>query len=150
MALTPLEIQEKTFSSSLFGYDKGEVESFLEEVAETLKDLQRENNQLKDEVARLEKELEKLRTEERLIREAIIKAQELAERLKNQAEEEARLIVEKAQEERKRLLTQAQEEKDKVQQEIELLKQERERLLLELRTALRTWEEFLDQAFGKG
>ncbi len=150
MALTPLEIQEKTFSSSLFGYDKGEVESFLEEVAETLKDLQRENNQLKDEVARLEKELERLRAEERLIREAIIKAQELAERLKNQAEEEARLIVEKAQEERKRLLNQAQEEKDKVQQEIELLKQERERLLLELRTALRTWEEFLDQAFGKG
>lgn len=145
MALTPLDIQEKAFSSSLFGYHKGEVDQFLAEVAETLKEVQRENNALKDEVARLQKEVQRYQAEEHTIREAILKAQSLAETLKEEAQKEADLIVSQAKEEAASLVREAEEKRRTVLEEIERLRQERERLFLELRSILNSWQEHLER-----
>ncbi|NPA49713.1 MAG: DivIVA domain-containing protein [Thermodesulfobacteria bacterium] len=148
MALTPLDIQEKEFGTGLFGYKKAEVDEFLEEVAEALKDLQRENNALRDQVAKLEKDLEKLRQEERNIKEALLKAQELAESIKKQAEAEAKEFLLQAREEADQLIKEAKDKRDQILLEIETLKSEREKIFLELRTFLKTWEEYLEKAFG--
>ncbi len=144
MAITPLDIQEKTFSSALFGYSKAEVEEFLEQVAEALKEVQRENNALKDQITRLEKDLARYQEEERTIREAIVKAQALAEELKAQAEKEAENIVAQARNEAQALKQEAEAERRRIQEEIAQLKQERERLYLELKATLDTWKEYLE------
>ena len=147
MALSPLDIQEKEFSTALFGYSKDEVDEFLEEVANSLKEALRENNALKDEIARLKNELERLRREEGLIKEALLKAQELAENIKKAAEVEAKELLFKAREEADQLLKEAQEKRERLLLEIENLKGQRERMLLELKTFLKTWEEYLAKAF---
>ena len=148
MALSPLDIQEKEFSSAFFGYQKAEVDEFLEEVAASLKEALRENNALKDEIARLKNELERLRREEGLIKEALVKAQDLAENIKKEAEVEAKEILLKAREEADQLLKEAQEKRERLLLEIENLKGQREKMLLELKTFLKTWEEYLTQAFN--
>ncbi len=148
MALSPLDIQEKEFSSAFFGYQKAEVDEFLEEVAASLKEALRENNALKDEIARLKNELERLRQEEGLIKEALVKAQDLAENIKKEAEVEAKEILLKAREEADQLLKEAQEKRERLLLEIENLKGQREKMLLELKTFLKTWEEYLAKAFN--
>ncbi len=147
MQITPIEIQQKSFSTSLFGYRKSEVEAFLDELAEMLKEVYKDYNALKDEVARLQRELDACRAEEKLIKEAIVKAEKISESIKEQAKLEAHQVVERAKEERKRILEEAQIQKEKVLQEINNLKQEKERLYLELKTALKTLDEYLERVF---
>lgn len=42
MALTPSEVEQKTFSTALRGYDLNEVDDFLDDVVMTIRDLQEE------------------------------------------------------------------------------------------------------------
>ena len=43
MKITPLDIQQMVFKTGFRGYDKEEVNRFLEEIAETVEELNREN-----------------------------------------------------------------------------------------------------------
>ncbi len=60
MPITPLDIEEKEFRSSLFGYHRGEVDTFLAELGEELQRLIKENHALKDELKRKEERLARL------------------------------------------------------------------------------------------
>jgi len=147
MKITPIEIQQKTFSTSFFGYRKAEVEAFLEELADMFKEFHKDYNAMKDELARLQRELEACRAEEKLIKEAIIKAEKVSENIKEQAKLEAAQIIEKAKNEGQRIINEAQNQKEKILQEINQLKGEKERLYLELKTALKTLDEYIERVF---
>ena len=53
MRITPMDIQQQEFRVRFRGFDTREVDSFLELVAEELKEASHENSALKDEVKRL-------------------------------------------------------------------------------------------------
>ncbi|MCF6289798.1 MAG: DivIVA domain-containing protein [Desulfobacterales bacterium] len=76
MAITPEDIQHQEFQVRLRGFDMDEVDTFLEQVAEELYALLRENDQLRERIRELEQgrgdrtagqALEKAATEEKLI-----------------------------------------------------------------------------------
>ena len=50
MKLTPLDIQQQQFRTALMGFDKKEVDTFLDLLANDVEELVRENNALKDEL----------------------------------------------------------------------------------------------------
>ena len=60
MKVTPLDIQQQQFKTRFRGFDIREVDTFLEQMAETVENLQRENQNLGDEVRRLELEIQGL------------------------------------------------------------------------------------------
>lgn len=96
MRITPIDIQEQKFKITFRGYDKAEVDSFLDAVATEMEDLLRENGFIKEEIDRLNKEVERLKGMEDTLKDTIISAQKMAEDFKEAARKEAENIVAEA------------------------------------------------------
>ena len=64
MRVTPLDIIQKQFTANRRGYEPDEVRAFLEEIRETMEDLLKENQRLREQMARFEAEIAELRSEE--------------------------------------------------------------------------------------
>ena len=58
MAITPADIEKKTFSTALRGYDLDEVDDFLDEMVVAVRELEEELVQAKERVAQLEQDPE--------------------------------------------------------------------------------------------
>jgi cell division initiation protein len=91
--ITPLEIHNHQFSKSFRGYNEQEVKNFLIQIGENYENLYRENNQLKEEIQRLEGELTKYYKLEETMNNTLIIAQQTAEEVKNNAHKEAELML---------------------------------------------------------
>lgn len=96
--LTPLDVRKKRgdFSKGMRGYDPGEVDSFLELVAERLEALVKENLTLKERSDRLGDQVRSQEGRERAVQEALVTAQELREDILGQARREADLLQREA------------------------------------------------------
>ena len=64
MRITPIEIQQHQFKTRLFGYDTAAVDHFLEMLADELERLHKQNNELKESLARTRTALEQMRERE--------------------------------------------------------------------------------------
>jgi len=96
--LTPLDVRKKRgdFSKGLRGYDPGEVDAFLEDVAQRLEDLVRANLRLTERNETLEEQVAHSAGREKAVQEALVTAQALREDVKDQASREAQLIEKNA------------------------------------------------------
>ena len=94
MALTPSDIEQKTFSTTLRGYDLNEVDNFLDDVVATLRDLQ---DQLA--IAKTAEGRTAPSDEESAVGRALITAQTAADALIADAKEEAEKMIADAREE---------------------------------------------------
>lgn len=63
--ITPLELEDKQFSTSFRGYKKSEVQSFLKELNETYAKLYKEHREMTDELDLLRRELAALKATDR-------------------------------------------------------------------------------------
>jgi cell division initiation protein len=139
MALTPVEIRHLQPSTGFLGYQRGQTDRLLVEIAESFEDVWRERADLADKVEQLEADLVRFRELEALLRTTLVSAERAAGELKEQARREADLI-----------LGEAHAEARKVQRDAA---SENERLVAEsrkLRTALRMAFETLDGVAGNG
>ncbi|WP_456431956.1 DivIVA domain-containing protein [Thermosulfuriphilus sp.] len=146
MPITPLDIEEKEFKSSLFGYHRGEVDAFLEELGQEIQRLLKENHSLKDELKKKEKQLDRLLEEEAQIREAVISAQRLAQEIKDQARAEAELILKEARVEAERIRQEAERDREQLHQEIRELIKKKTQMMAELKGLLLGWLDLLDSS----
>ena len=88
--LTPIEIKNKDFSKKLKGYNKDEVNDFLNEVYENYKDLFRENSLLKEQLSRAEAEIVRFKSLEEKMNTAILNAQSMGDEIRNKALKETK------------------------------------------------------------
>jgi|SRR5690606_17741294 len=97
LRITPLDLRQQRFKSSLRGYDKTEVVAFLTEAADDYEQVVREMDRLRGEVARMESLLAEHRSREANLRDTLVTAQQLSAQVRDQGQKEARLIVDEAQ-----------------------------------------------------
>ncbi|NMA54750.1 MAG: DivIVA domain-containing protein [Firmicutes bacterium] len=90
--LTPLDIQNKEFRRRLRGYCENEVDEFLDQVLESYETLYRQNANLKDEVFRLNEEVNRYRKLEETLQDTLVLAQKAADETRANAQKEADLI----------------------------------------------------------
>ena len=93
LAVTPLDVRQAKFTTAMRGYDRQEVGVFLSEVAEGYDQALRENERLRQEVARLEGSLSQFRDLESSLRNTLLSAQKLEDDLRENASKEASRIV---------------------------------------------------------
>ncbi|MFZ3013028.1 MAG: DivIVA domain-containing protein, partial [Nitrospira sp.] len=93
MKITPLDIQQMVFQVKLRGYDREEVNRFLEEIAQTVEYLNRDTATLRDRIRTLEQQVSDLKRTEATLSTTLISAQSLAEDVKRSAQRDAELIV---------------------------------------------------------
>ncbi|MDH4186367.1 MAG: DivIVA domain-containing protein, partial [Nitrospira sp.] len=96
MRITPLDIQQMVFRVSFRGYDKEEVNRFLEELAQTVESLNRDNVVQREKITFLEQQLVELKRTESTLSSTLLSAQSLAEDVKRNAQREADLVVKEA------------------------------------------------------
>jgi len=124
-APTPLDVRQAKFSTSMRGYDRNEVNAFLLEVSDGYEQGMRENERLRQEVARLDASLSQYRELEGALKGALMSAQKVSDDMKETASLDAARIIREA-EGRAELVTQkAQAALEDIQREIDGLRLKR-------------------------
>ena len=93
MALTALEIKDKTFGVKFRGYDANEVEEFLDIIVRDYEDLVRLNHEQESKIQALEERLNYFDEMKDSLSQSVLIAQDTAERVKQAANERSENIV---------------------------------------------------------
>lgn len=125
MNVTPLDLRQQKFRTAMRGYDRGEVDALLAEVADDYEGAIREADRLRDDVARLETLLAEHRSEEKSLKNTLLSAQRLADELREKAEADAQRIVRDAETRADLLIQKAQARHEDLQREIDGLRARR-------------------------
>lgn len=144
MKLTPIDIQQQQFRTAFRGFERRDVQSFLDLVAQQMGELSRERGELQSEVRRTARELEEHREREASLREAMLTAQRAIDEIREQAQKEAQLVVAEAEIRAEKLLHNAHSRVMKILDEISDLRTQRVRLIEALRAVLKTHDRLLD------
>jgi len=143
MALTPSDIEKKTFSTALRGYDLDEVDDFLDEMVVALRELQDELAQARARVAELERDpnaappaapapIAAPVADESAVGRALVAAQQAADRLLEEARTESDRLLSESRGEADRVLEEARSEADNFARDREQRKAEVEREMAEM------------------
>jgi cell division initiation protein len=154
MKITPLDIQQMVFKVGFRGYDKEEVNRFLEELAETVEELNRDNAVQREKIVFLEQQMTELKRTEATLSNTLVSAQSLAEDVKRSAQREAELVVKEAELKAGEMMRQARVELTNTQRDLTALQKQRLLMVERLRATLRTFERMLEveeqEAFQDG
>jgi len=93
LRITPLDIRNHVFPRMIGGYARVEVDAFLEMVSDDYEELVRESQALREQVIRLEVQVERLSANEAILQETLITAQQLSDDLKRTAVKEAETVI---------------------------------------------------------
>jgi cell division initiation protein len=144
MRITPLDIQQMVFKVSFRGYDKEEVNRFLEELAQTVESLNRDNAVQREKIVFLEQQLAELKRTEATLSSTLLSAQSLAEDMKRNAQREADLVVKEAELKAGELIREARVELTDTQRDLSSLQKQRLLMVERLRASLRMFERMLE------
>jgi cell division initiation protein len=143
MKITPLDIQHMVFKVSMRGYNRQDVDRFLEQIAQTVDELNRETAALREKLGTTEGQLSDSRKAETALTRTLVSTQTMAEELKASAKRDAELIVKEAETMAADLLRNAREEMAKLQHEISDLRKQRAMAVERLRGTLRSFDRML-------
>jgi len=138
MKVTPLDLRQQRFQTVMRGYDRGEVQAFLLEVADDYENALRDNDKLRQDVAKLDAVLGEHRGQERNLRNTLLTAQKLADEIKEHAQNEAAIIMREAEGRADLLLQKAQTRLEDVQREIDGLRMKRKEVENDIEALIRT------------
>ncbi len=94
--ISPIDIQHKTFKKALQGYDRTEVDQFLDDVIETLEDDAHARAALEADIADLKERISHFKSMEESLQNTLVLAQRTADEVKASAHKEADLIKQEA------------------------------------------------------
>ena len=94
--ITPLEIEQKEFSKSVRGYDRDEVDEFLDLIILDLQDLMQELGEIKAENAILREENEEHLKSQKRVMDTLDSAKKLMKDISDSAEKRAEIIINNA------------------------------------------------------
>ena len=144
MKITPLDIQQMVFRNAFRGYDKEEVNRFLEELAETVEELNRENAVQREKIVFLEQQLTELKRTEATLSNTLVSAQSLAEDVKRSAQRESELVIKEAELKAGEMMREVRVELTNAQRDLSALHKQRLLMVERVRATLRTFERMLE------
>jgi len=145
MKLTALEIKQQEFEKSLRGYDKAEVQAFLNLMSNEWEHLVARNRELEDKIDELEEKLKHYERVEEALHETLQTAKESAEQKLSGARKDARNKIEKAEMEAESIIREATQQRQQVRQSIIRLLDRRKEIIGGIRSYLELAQESLDQ-----
>ncbi len=144
MRITPLDIRNHVFPRMFGGYARDEVDAFLEMVSDDYEALVRESQALREQVIRLEVQVERLSSNEAILQETLITAQQLSEDLKRTAVKEAETVIGEAEVKAEKVLDAAHRRATRLAGDLREMKQLRTRLAASVRATIDTHLGLLD------
>lgn len=144
MELTPNEMKNHQFASSMRGFDKNEVKAFIEGAADALESAYSRIEQLNRDNEALKTRYEELKSLEDTIKNAALEAQKNAERVINNAKKEAELIIKQAKVDCEKMFEAKKKEMAGVDQQIQKLEYTRDQFYSKLRSDIEAHLKLVD------
>ena len=145
MALTPVDILHTEFKTAIRGYNKNQVDGFLDAVGESLESALRDKADLARRTDALQEEVDQVRQIKTSLADALTVAQKSADELRATAHKHAEVILQEAELSRVKLMADVQSEAEKYRAEIALLQATRDRFETEFRAMLSSYSEWLER-----
>jgi cell division initiation protein len=137
MKITPIDIQQQQFKGKMFGgLDPDDVDAFLQTVAAEMENLVRENNELKEQQARLNREMLDMAEKEKELREIMLAAQRVIEEMKANAQKEAGLIIGEAELKAERIIADSERQLGELKARIEDIRRQKVQFEMSLKSLL--------------
>ena len=152
MKVTPLDIQQKRFHVAFRGYERSEVEAFLDTVREEMEALVREVNDLREFHETYSERMKEFREREDTLKNTMLTTHKLAEDIKDSSRKEAQLIVKDAELKYQQTLERAREEKLRLETELGELRRQKHHFLQDMKKTIQMHLEMthFEEAGGEG
>ena len=138
LGVSPIDMRQRTFATSMRGYDRQEVTSFLSEAAADYEGVLRENDRLRQDIVRLKTSLAQFRELEGSLKSMLISAQKIADDMKENAVQESARIVSEAEARAELSAQKAQVKLESAQREIDGLRMKRREVETSLEATIST------------
>ncbi len=148
--ITPIDIQHKEFKRALQGYDRTDVDRFLDEIIETLEDYAQERVALQTEIADLKERISHFKAMEESLQNTLVLAQRTADEVKASAHKEADLIRAQARVAAEREVAGFNDAISEVRREEQRAREHAEKVKSELRSLLTTHLALLERTPNNG
>ena len=110
--MTPLEIQNKTFKKSAFGYDKAEVDEFMQQLYNEYDRVYMDNIALKDKIGVLSDAVKQYKAMEETLQNTLLLAQKTGDEIKKNADEKSGNIIREAELKAEKIVESAKKQVD--------------------------------------
>jgi cell division initiation protein len=147
--ITVVDIQHKTFKRALQGYDRTEVDQYLDEVIETIEDEAQARAALEAEIADLRERISHFKAMEESLQHTLILAQRTADEVKAAAHKESDLIKQEARMTAEREIASLGDRIDEARRVHQRAIETAEKAKSELRSLLMTHLALLDRTSGE-
>lgn len=145
MNLIPKDIKKRDFKKSLRGYDVDEVDAFLETISSHYEKLLVDNKNLTEKVKSLLADVEIYKENESNLQKAIIKAQDIAEEVIQNAKKRSEIIIKEAELDARKVRQDIEDEILSKKQELEEIKLRNDKIIEDLRVYLNDKTNELDE-----
>lgn len=134
--ITPVDIQNKQFPRSIRGYNETEVDEYLGLIVRSMEELIHVNIEVTAKVKDLEIQLERYKSMEKTINDAMVLAQKTSDDMTANANEKAKLIIDRAEDQARKIVEDANHEVHEIVKKHEQAKQELKGFQTKLRVFL--------------
>jgi cell division initiation protein len=142
--VTPLDIQQKRFHVAFRGYDRTEVEMFLDLVRDEMEVLVREMTELREFRQSYDQRLRELNDKEDTVKNTMLMTQKLMEDQKDNARREAALIIKDSEIRSHQIVGNAQQEKARLESEIQELRRRKHHFFEDLKRVIQIHQEMVN------
>ncbi len=141
--VTPLDIQQKRFHVAFRGFDRTEVEMFLDLVRDELEATVREVTELRDFRQTYDQRMREVTEKEETVKNTMLMTQKLIEELKDGAKKEAALMLKDAEIRSNQITSAAQQEKMRLEADLQELRRKKHHFLQDLKKVIQMHEEMV-------
>lgn len=146
MRITPIEIQQRQFTTRFRGFDVREVEAFLEQLTQAFENLTAENRKLRGKIDDLKSQKEEHKVRHRAVENTLENNRKSLALIKENARKSAELITSHAEVRAEKILNRANNRLVQIHEDIGDLKRQRTQLELQIRFIIENHTKLLDQS----
>ena len=144
LTVSPIDMRQPRFGSAMRGFDRAEVTAFLQEAAADYEHALRENDRLRQDLARLEASLNQFRELEGSLKSTLMSAQKVADDMRENASQEAARIIREAEGRADLLLQKTQARVEDIEREVDGLRLKRREAQTSIEATISTLHNTLD------
>ncbi|MCU7495217.1 MAG: DivIVA domain-containing protein [Ignavibacteria bacterium] len=144
MKYTPLSIKSQQFKKVVRGFDKDEVQVFLDRLADEFEKLSGENETLKKDLEKANARISEFRKIEKNLQDTLLKAHESSSKAVESAKKQTALIMKEAELKAAQIVEKAKSDADKIRNAVLALREERNLIIAKLKALLNSQASLLE------
>ena len=142
--ISPLSIKKQEFNSSFRGYDKEEVEAFLEKLADDFEELQQENETIKRQLDDANLRLSEFARIEKSLQDTLLKAQESSTKAIESTKKQTSLMIKEAEIKASQFIEKAKNYAEEIRNSVINLREEKDLIIAKLKAIVNSQARLLD------